>query len=70
MQLITASLLGTGMLTKHAIYREVMSFLGIAVYLYLLLGVLALHESVVSAKNGIEYHFYGFAIINALILGR
>ena len=58
------------MLTKQAIYREVTSFLGIAVYLYFLLGVLALHESVVSAKNGIEYHFYGFAIINALILGK
>jgi hypothetical protein len=33
-------------------------------------GVFALHESVVSAKNHIEYHFYGFAIVNALILGK
>ena len=24
----------------------------------------------VSAKNGIEYHFYGFAIINALVLEK
>ena len=58
------------MLTKQAIYREVTSFLEIAVYLFLLLGILALHEAVVSAKNGIEYDFYGFAIINALILGK
>src|SRR6516164_1394754 len=28
------------------------------------------YESVVSAKNGIEYYFYGFAIINALVLGK
>jgi hypothetical protein len=33
-------------------------------------GVFALHESVVSAKNHIDYHFYGFAVINALILGK
>jgi hypothetical protein len=24
----------------------------------------------VSAKDGIEYHFYGFAIVNALVLGK
>jgi len=32
--------------------------------------VLAVHEEVVAAKNGIAFHFYGFAIINALILGK
>jgi hypothetical protein len=32
--------------------------------------VLALHEEVVAAKNGIAYHFYGFAAINAIILGK
>ena len=58
------------MLTKQAIYHGFTSFLGIAVYLFLLLGILALHEAVVSAKDGIEYHFYGFAIINALVLGK
>src|SRR5215471_16287762 len=58
------------MLTKQAIYHGFTSFLGIAVYLFLLLGILALHEAVVSAKDGIEYHSYGFAIINALVLGK
>src|SRR6516225_827088 len=67
--MITASLWGIGMLTKQAIYHQFTSFLGIAVYLFLLFGILALH-AVVSAKNGIEYHFYGFAIINALVLGK
>src|SRR5215831_19938534 len=52
------------------IYHQFTSFLGIAGYLFLLFGILALHESVVSAKNGIEYHFYGFAIINSLVLGK
>ena len=68
--MITASFMGDGMLTKQAIYHQFTSFLGIAVYLFLLFGILALHEAVVSAKNGIEYHFYGFAIINALVLGK
>ena len=36
----------------------------------MLFGILALHEAVVSAKDGIEYHFYGFAIVNALIFGK
>jgi hypothetical protein len=31
---------------------------------------LAVHEEVVAAKNHLTYHFYGFAIINALILGK
>jgi hypothetical protein len=42
----------------------------IAVYLFVVFAVLALHEEVVAAKNGIEYHFYGFAVINAIILGK
>jgi len=33
-------------------------------------GVFALHESVVSEKNHINYHFYGFALVNALVLGK
>src|ERR1700681_3089462 len=33
-------------------------------------GVFALHESVVSQKDHINYHFYGFALVNALILGK
>jgi hypothetical protein len=68
--MITASLWGIGMLTKQAIYHQFTSFLGIAVYLFLLFGILALHEAVVSATNGIEYHFYGFAIINALVWAK
>jgi hypothetical protein len=58
------------MLTKQAIYHQFTSFFEIAVYLFLLFGILSMHEAVVSAKDGIEYHFYGFAIINALVLGK
>ena len=55
---------------KQRVFDEVIKFLAIAFYLWVMFGVFALHESVVSAKNHIEYHFYGFALINALILGK
>ena len=54
----------------HRIYHQVIRFLLIAIYLFVVFGVLAVHEEVVAAKNHIAYHFYGFAIINALILGK
>jgi hypothetical protein len=58
------------MLTKQRPYDEVLRCIGVVVYLFLLFGIFTLHEAVVSAKDGIEYHFYGFAIINALVLGK
>ena len=54
----------------HTIYHQVIQFFLIAFYLFVVFGVLALHEEVVAAKNGITYHFYGFALINAIILGK
>ena len=55
---------------KHRLVDEVIKFLAIAFYLWVVFGVFALHESVVSAKDHINYHFYGFALVNALILGK
>jgi hypothetical protein len=55
---------------KQRVFDEVIKFLGIAIYLWVMFGVFALHESVVSAKNHIDYHFYGFALVNALVLGK
>jgi hypothetical protein len=55
---------------KRRVFDEVIKFLTIAFYLWVMFGVFALHESVVSAKDHINYHFYGFALVNALILGK
>ena len=54
----------------HRICHQVIQFLLIAIYLFVVFAVLAIHEEVVAAKNGIAYHFYGFAMINAIILGK
>src|ERR1700730_1195799 len=55
---------------KQRILNEVVKVFGIAFYLWVMFGVFALHESVVSEKNHINYHFYGFALVNALVLGK
>src|SRR3984893_3698035 len=52
------------------LFNEVIKYVSIAFYLWVMFGVFALHESVVSAKDHINYHFYGFAVMNALILGK
>ena len=55
---------------KQRILDEVIKFSAIVFYLWVMFGTFALHESVVSAKDHINYHFYGFALVNALILGK
>ena len=55
---------------KQRIVDEVVKFLIAALYLWVVFGVFALHESVVSGKNHIDFHFYGLAVVNALILGK
>ncbi len=49
---------------------EIKKFLGMAVYLWVMFGLLALLASVVLAERHISYRFYGFAIINSLILAK
>jgi hypothetical protein len=52
------------------IIHEIKQFLGMAVYLWILFGLFALHESIVLARHQINYKFYGFAVVNALILAK
>lgn len=39
-------------------------------YLWIVFGILVLHESVVLSQHGMSYRFYGFAFINAWILAK
>jgi hypothetical protein len=57
-------------MTKQGLYHQIISFIEIAVYLLLFFGILALDEALVAAKDGIQFHFYGFALVNALIFGK
>jgi hypothetical protein len=55
---------------KQRAWDEVVRFAAIVIYLWVMFGTFALHESVVSAKDHINYHFYGFALLNAVVLGK
>ena len=52
------------------IIDEIKTFLGMAVYLWVMFGLLALHASIVLAEHQMNYQFYGFAIVNSLILAK
>src|SRR6516164_9150664 len=58
------------LMTKQGLYHQIISFIEIAVYLLVLFGIFALHEALVAGKDGIQFHFYGFAIVNSLIFGK
>ena len=55
---------------KQRILDEVIKLLAIAFYLWAMFGMFALHEFVVAEENHINYHFYGFAVVNALIFAK
>ena len=51
---------------RRAIH-EVKLFLAMFLYLFVLLGIFTLYESVVLAEHKINFTHYGFAAINALV---
>jgi hypothetical protein len=55
---------------KERAREETQTFLLMFVYLWLIFGMFALHESVVLGKQGVDYQSHGFAFINALVLGK
>jgi hypothetical protein len=55
---------------KERARDETKTFLLMFIYLWLIFGMFALHESVVLEKQGVDYQSHGFAFINALVLGK
>jgi len=60
----------TGENLKHRIYHEMKELLLIALYLWLIFALLALHSQVILAEHNIEYGAQGIALFNALALGK
>lgn len=54
----------------HGLLMELKHIAGIFVYLWIIFGVLILHEHAVLSRHGIAYKFYGLAFINAWILAK
>ena len=55
---------------KEKVYREFKEFLVIAVYLWLVFGLLILYKSAILAENHISLAYHGLAAINALALAK
>lgn len=54
----------------HRIFEEAKRILGIFAYLWVVFGLLILHEHIVLSRHGLSYSFYGLAFINAWILAK
>src|SRR6516225_9445964 len=55
---------------KQIAYRQFKEFLLIAIYLWVVFGLLVMFKSVVLAEHHIPFAYHGFAIINALALAK
>ena len=55
---------------KERLVHEVRQFLFMFLYLYVLFGLFAIHEAVVLEQHHIAYAYYGFALVNALVLAK
>jgi hypothetical protein len=55
---------------KQIAHEQLKEFLVIALYLWVVLGLLVLFKSVVLAEQGIPFAYHGFAVINALALAK
>ena len=54
----------------HRIFEEAKRIIGIFAYLWVIFGLLILHEHIVLSRHGLSYSFYGLAFINAWILAK
>src|SRR5215469_579962 len=55
---------------KQIAYQQLKEFLVVALYLWVVFGLLVLHKSMILAERDIPFAAHGFAIINALALAK
>jgi len=55
---------------KQIAYQQLRDFLVVALYLWVVFGLLVLHKSMILAEHDIPFAAHGFAIINALALAK
>jgi hypothetical protein len=52
------------------VVRELKSFAGIVLYLWVVFGLYVLNETIIMGKEHISFASHGFALINAVVLGK
>jgi hypothetical protein len=55
---------------KQKVIEQMKEFLFIALYLWLVFGLLLMYKSVILGEHHIDFAYHGFALINALALGK
>jgi len=55
---------------KQKFYKATKEFIVIALYLWLIFGLFALYRSVILAEDHVSAAEEGFALVNALVLGK
>jgi len=55
---------------KHKVYRGMKEYLVISFYLWIILALFVLYNSVILSQRGIPFAAHGFALLNALALGK
>ena len=55
---------------KQKAYQGLKEYLAISLYLWLVLGLFVLYQSVISAEHGTPFVAHGLALLNALALGK
>ena len=55
---------------KQRAFHEFKEFLIIALYLWVVFGLLVLHKSMILAEHHIDFTYHGLALINALALAK
>ncbi|MFO0994048.1 MAG: hypothetical protein U1E67_19195 [Hyphomicrobiales bacterium] len=55
---------------KERAIREFIRFWTLALYLWLLFGLFVLNQTIIYRQEGLDLAFHGFALLNALVLGK
>jgi hypothetical protein len=55
---------------KQRAYSQLKEFLIIALYLWVVFGLMEFHKSMILAEHHIDFAYHGFALINALALAK
>ena len=56
-------------LTQKAIH-EFKEYLGVSLYLFIFLGMFIVYKAIVLRQHEIDFAAHGFALVNALVLGK
>src|ERR1700732_4418065 len=55
---------------KQKVYKEIKEYLAISFYLWVVFALFLLYKSMILAEHRIHFAYHGFALINALALGK